>query len=508
MNSEAARKLRSDAPLVLIEAPAGCGKTFEAATYAQFATSRIGTRKVLVLTHTHAACSVISSRTTHIRNRVDIRTLDSLVFEIASAYRVSLGLPENIAGWARRESDGYTRLAARVSVFLQANPMVSDVLADRFPIIICDEHQDSNPDHESIVKCIGQSGAKLRIFGDPMQVILGGTRQDVAVKAVWDRWNQLRSEAVYGKLDTPHRWRDTNPSLGEWILEARELLKQGAAVDISGELPDGIQVLDGENQAAGRKYQLAPARNDWSQINSVINTDSTLLCVAGQTDTVSGLRSTFKSRLPIWEGHTRPALEGFVNALSTQPSLVDAMNSFIEFLKSVLTGFTANFSRRLVKEFKDPTANPKGVIPPHMKTMAEFVQSESNHVGFARAAEHLRLLIRGSEGPFSKIRIDFPWELNDLIELQSFADAEDGLAEISHRRSRAHPQPPRKCLSTIHKSKGLEAETVVIFALDKKHFSDSLSKRNLLYVAMSRATTRLVIMASRSEQSPLVRCRP
>ena len=54
--------LRSDAPLVVVEAPAGCGKTHQGADYARHVAADRSSR-LLILTHTHAACSVFAERT-------------------------------------------------------------------------------------------------------------------------------------------------------------------------------------------------------------------------------------------------------------------------------------------------------------------------------------------------------------------------------------------------------------------------------------------------------------
>lgn len=71
--------LRSDAPLVVVEAPAGCGKTHQGADYAGEIGCVNGSGRPLILTHTHAACSVFSDRTKGTRARVDIRTIDSVI---------------------------------------------------------------------------------------------------------------------------------------------------------------------------------------------------------------------------------------------------------------------------------------------------------------------------------------------------------------------------------------------------------------------------------------------
>jgi hypothetical protein len=48
--------LHSDAPLVVIEAAAGCGKTRTAAKFAKEMSSRLDHQRVLLLSHTHGAC--------------------------------------------------------------------------------------------------------------------------------------------------------------------------------------------------------------------------------------------------------------------------------------------------------------------------------------------------------------------------------------------------------------------------------------------------------------------
>ena len=99
--------LRSDAPLVLVEAPAGCGKTHQGADYARdVAVDR--SNRLLILTHTHAACSVFAERTRGSGSRVEIRTIDSLIAHIATAYHLGLGLPADVPTWARRTPDGYS----------------------------------------------------------------------------------------------------------------------------------------------------------------------------------------------------------------------------------------------------------------------------------------------------------------------------------------------------------------------------------------------------------------
>src|SRR4026208_1969848 len=101
--------LSSSAPLVLIEAPAGCGKTYQGSTFVSDLCKRSGTR-CLVLTHTHAARSVFVSRIAS--RQADVRTIDSLIFEIATIYAAGLGLPPDPGTWGRQQQNGYSKTCA------------------------------------------------------------------------------------------------------------------------------------------------------------------------------------------------------------------------------------------------------------------------------------------------------------------------------------------------------------------------------------------------------------
>lgn len=86
-DASVAEALRSEVHRVVVEAPAGTGKTHQAASYARDATTTLGKgQRVLILAHTHSACDVFSSRTTDLAGRLRIGTIDSLVATIAQIY--------------------------------------------------------------------------------------------------------------------------------------------------------------------------------------------------------------------------------------------------------------------------------------------------------------------------------------------------------------------------------------------------------------------------------------
>jgi len=135
--------LRSDEPLVVIEAPAGCGKTHQAAAYVADVADSISTGRVLVLAHTHAACDTFAERSPG-RARVDVRTIDSLVVAVASAYPTGVHINGDVGSWARVRKNGYEELAERVSRLLAKCPGIARMLARRYPVVAPPTGSDSN----------------------------------------------------------------------------------------------------------------------------------------------------------------------------------------------------------------------------------------------------------------------------------------------------------------------------------------------------------------------------
>ncbi len=213
--------LCSDQGLVVIEAPAGCGKTYQGARYASEVARTLSAGRVLILTHTHAARSVFADRTKRESNRVEIRTIDSFLTEIAAMYHRALDLPADVGSWAR-ENNAYDVVAARCRRLLERAVSVSKAAAGQYPIIVCDEHQDASADQHAAVMALHKAGSTIRFFGDPMQIIYGGAGN--GARLALERWRQLTTLGGFGQLTVPHRWKEGSPDLGKWVLDARETL--------------------------------------------------------------------------------------------------------------------------------------------------------------------------------------------------------------------------------------------------------------------------------------------
>ena len=495
--------LRSDAPLLVIEAPAGCGKTHQGADYAREIAFAGGSGRPLILTHTHAACSVFSDRTKGAGSRIEIRTIDSVIANVATAYHDGLGIPANTAAWVRQRNEGYAELALKVAALLKRYPMIAASLVQRHPVVICDEHQDSSGDQHSVVMALLGQGARLRVFADPMQKIIEDRAFINACPAC--DWNELTRQAqAFERLDVPHRWSTGCPDLGRWTLAARSTLKAGGKVDLRSGLPASVSIVFAENQAQRNlDYQLFG--QDRKQVDAFEHDQPSLLILTRHNQTARSFRGFFNRRIPLWEGHTRPSLDKLVDDLgSGQGDHVALAAAIVTFMGGIGKGFSPSaFGDRFEQEAREGcTAKCRGK-PPMIQELARFLVAEADHHGVAKMLRRLAEL-KTTDDDFADIKMDCHREFWDAIRLGDFDTVDAGLAEITHRRTYSRPKPPEKAISTIHKAKGLECNSVIVMPCDARTFPDKPDARCLLYVALSRAKSRLLLVVSRDSPSPLL----
>lgn len=503
-DASVAAALRSPARLVVVEAPAGCGKTTQGAEYARELAGNIGDGRVLILAHTHAACDVFASRARRAGGEVDIRTIDSLIGQITAAYHSALGLPADTGAWARSRKDGYDKLAAKAAGLLRASPMIARSLALRYPIVICDEHQDASADQHALAMACYGSGASTRIFGDPMQRIYG-RKNKAEIEADDQRWESLKQNAdAFDELDEPHRWSNGSDRLGRWILDARAALRDGRQLQLRGTLPPGISVISAENQSPRQHGGYRLANDERKPIDAIVNAANSLLVLAAHNETVDALRAFFNRRLPIWEGHVRDNLSALIGAINKHngdaASIVQAV---VTFLKGVATGFSPSaYGDRLIAEVRGGCVGKRMGKPAALQALARMILNQPDHQGVAKLLHRLSELIE-NDPAFKDVKLDYHREFRDGVRIGEFDDPDEGFAEILHRRSHARVSPPPRAISTIHKAKGLECSDVVIMPCDRKHFGDTPADRCKLYVGMSRAMCSLTFVVSRQAPSPL-----
>ena len=496
--------LRSSTPLVTVEAPAGCGKTHQGAEYARELAVAATPGRPLILTHTHAACSVFAARTKGCGARVDIRTIDSVIGQIASAYHAGLGLPADVASWVRREKNGHEEVGLRVARLVDRYPVIAGALARRHPVVICDEHQDSSGDQHAIAMALHRQGAQLRIFADPMQKIFRQKPpQGAAPPCDWDALCAAAGESV--ALGHPHRWENGCQELGAWTLAARSALKAGNPIDLRTGVPVSVRLVFAENKAQTHDgFQIDSVER--RPIDALQKQQASLLVLTRQPDVAASVRAAFGGAIALWEGHTRYALDRLViemtNAAPGDRAAFAA--AFLTFMDGTGVGFSPTaFGKRLLAEVAEGCAKKTTGKPALIQSLARPILDDPSHRGVAATLQRVLDLKAACEPLLASVRTDCEREFREAIGLGRYPTPDDGLADITHRRTHARPIPPPRAVSTIYKAKGLECGSVIVLPCDKKTFPDKHDARCLLYVALSRATSQLMLVLSRQNPSPL-----
>jgi superfamily I DNA/RNA helicase len=232
-----------------------------------------------------------------------------------------------------------------------------------------------------------------------------------------------------------------------------------------------------------------------------VRTQASLLVLTHHNDTARSLRSFFNRRIPLWEGHTRSALEGLVDAISDGPGDGAALAAaVVGFMNEIGKGFSPSaFGDRFEKEVRDGCSGEESRQTGDDPGAGAVSTMEPDHRGVAKMLCRLAELKQSDP---SDIEMDCHKEFWEAVRLGSFEDLDSGLAEITHRRTYSRPKPPDKTLSTIHKAKGLECGSVM--PRDATTFPDRPDARCLLYVALGRATDRVMLVVSRNNPSPLL----
>jgi DNA helicase-2/ATP-dependent DNA helicase PcrA len=199
-------------------APAGCGKTELIAA----AVAADAGRRQLVLTHTHAGVAALRDRLRRhgvAKAQARVETIAGFALRFASAYPSTSRYPERQprdAAWAEVYEAAGRVLETRTG---------RQILAASYHGVYVDEYQDCVTDQHALILAIADV-LPTRVLGDPLQGIF-----DFAGQQIVD-WNHLDDHFErLPDLDTPWRWRMTNPDLGDWLLAIRPGLLAGARPD-------------------------------------------------------------------------------------------------------------------------------------------------------------------------------------------------------------------------------------------------------------------------------------
>lgn len=216
-----------------IEMAAGTGKTELLAACAAAAAD--GGDRSLVLTHTNAGVDAIRKRLRKFgasSSMVRVETITSWAFKLARSYSgiAEVQVPA-VPDWidSRTYVEGAT-LVASVAAIRRVHEV-------SFSYLFVDEYQDCTVDQHELVVAISAGIPRTVVLGDRLQAIFGfETARPLA------EWDEHVAPTFTPKCvpQAPHRWRDHNPSLGQWLLDIRPSLVDGGRFDFASHSIPGL----------------------------------------------------------------------------------------------------------------------------------------------------------------------------------------------------------------------------------------------------------------------------
>lgn len=209
-----------------VTAPAGCGKT---QLIAEALNSYQGTKPILVLTHTNAGVASLRGRLERAgvpTQRYRLYTIDGWSIRLISTFPARSNYDLAIL---QLQAPARNYPAIRDAAWrLLAAGHVNAVIRASYAQLIVDEYQDCSIPQHQIVTFLSHV-LPTCVLGDPLQAIFGFQGNALA------NWNEqvCAHFPVVGTLQTPWRWRNAGAeNLGQWLLQARELLLAGQKVDM------------------------------------------------------------------------------------------------------------------------------------------------------------------------------------------------------------------------------------------------------------------------------------
>jgi hypothetical protein len=456
-----------------VTAPAGCGKTH---LIAYSLSKHVGTKPVLVLTHTNAGAAALRQRikkASVASSSFRVSTIDGFAMRLIAMFPMRSAIDSRVLEIVDPRND-YPAIRNAALALLQAGHL-SIALRATYARVIVDEYQDCNLLQHSIIDALACELPTV-VLGDPMQAIFGfaGNRLVNWVQDVVTRFPPI------GELETPWRWINAGTEeLGCWLLHARAELQAGRNVDLRATVAglEWVQ-LDRANLEGGRRTAAHTRLQDGEETVLII----------GDARNPRG-RHQFTSQ-------TRGATSvetvdlGDLTVFARRFDLTrsDALEHLVNFAGDVMTGVSATTHLARIKTLQGGRARNS----PSAAEEAALAFAKHPTLGAA-------LLVLQQLEAQPGARVFRPEMLNCCLSaMRSVTGDKSFLGAVlqARERNRHHGRPvSRRAVGSTLLLKGLEADVAVILQPEQMDACN-------LYVALTRGAKRVLICSERSVLSP------
>lgn len=457
-------------------APAGYGKTHYIANCLEV----LKEGKQLVLTHTHAGVSSIKKKLKAkgiANSKYNVETLDSF----AQKYAFSFSCKDNFPSQEERK-EYYPFVIEEATRLVNIKP-ISDIIKISYAGLFVDEYQDCSLLQHKLILALGEI-LPTRIFGDHLQGIFGfnnGSMVDLTNK------DHMREFLIHKyELDTPWRWKSKNETLGETLKEIRSLIENSENIDLN-EFHKKIEIYN------VKEDEIFDYKKDYSKTLSTLRNEKSLLVIHPVSENIEPRLKIIK-RYPnafrLLEAIDEKKFYSLGKYFDNwQKNFED---SFLRILKDFFTskGVDFWFNSKGAKRKTDKTENKK--LTPIRQTI-NLLEEKNSFALVSKLLTQIEALPK-----INYNRKELLITICKALDYAEFNNCSVFEAVVKNRNKirRIGRSVEGRFLGTTLLTKGLEFDTVAI--LNAHQFD---CPKNL-YVAMTRASNRLIIFSQERELSP------
>lgn len=462
----------------MLIAPAGFGKTH---TIAECLKNTHNQGKQLILTHTHAGVASIKEKIKKEGipySSFEVETITSFAQKYVLAFYTGNDLPE--------QEDGklyYPFIIEKANALFRLKP-IRQIILNSYKGLFIDEYQDCTVNQHNLVLLLSEL-FPTHIIGDFLQGIFGFNGEQLV-----DLNNELAMKGFIDskyELDKPQRWLNGNNALlGADLKSIREVLISKQEVDLCKYTSIELKLiteLDLYN----------PSTNYCQEIRSLLKESNVLLLHPDSTSIYPRLKivKTFNNGFTLVESIDDK--EFYI--LSKEADLITKENIRTKVVGLCLklfnkTGIDNWFNEKGLK--KKTLSEDRAKLTP-IEAQINFLENQFSLFHFAQLLKSIKSLT-GIKCYRIELFSTFCKALEDA-ELQHIS-AFESMTNKRNQTRRIGRKIYGRCIGTTLLTKGLEFDTVAILNAHKfecpKH----------LYVAMTRASKRLIIFTDKSTLNP------
>jgi DNA helicase-2/ATP-dependent DNA helicase PcrA len=467
----------------MIIAPAGYGKTH---TITECLHVFEGSKKCLILTHTHAGIASIKEKMQKggiEPRKFSIDTISSFALRYTDAFHINKAeIPK------AEDSNDYFNFAIKTAIKIFKTKPLKAVIKCSYSKLLVDEYQDCTSLQHNMILMLSDI-LPTHILGDPLQGIFE-FRNNPIVDMESDEEMQGLNQNIQ-TLDTPWRWNQHGSrELGQALVSIRTLLLNRTPINLTNFHPHINVVIEPENNylVAGSNYK----RIIWNEINSR-NTDSLLLLhpISTSVDPRIKFIQQFSNSVRLIESIDDKDYYKFSNYFDMQTGQ-NAINGILDFVKRISSKTVIDKWFNDNGMLKNKRSDEDKIIVRKLQKIIDLIIQQKSFKNIAALISELVQL------PNNKCyRVELK---KDMLKSLELAYVENNTAYESMKKNRdiirrIGRNIKGRCIGTTLLTKGLEFDVVVV--LNAHQFSNPRH----LYVALTRASKKLIVIS----QNPIIK---